>query len=407
MSGSNTWPLQALGPLCTKVGSGSTPRGGESVYQDEGVAFVRSQNVHNGLFHDEGLAFIGEEAAHKLRGVTVQSSDVLLNITGDSVARCCMIPEARLPARVSQHVAIIRPRSEFLRPRFLMYYLTSPFMQATLLSIAGSGGTRKAITKTHIEKLKVPLPSPEVQDSILNELSAYDDLIENNRKRIKLLERAARLLYTEWFVRGRFPGHQGLQVKDGVPKGWERKRLDEMAAVNERTLPRKYSGTIQYVDIASVSTGSIDKTEEYEFEDAPGRARRLVADGDIIWSCVRPNRRSYAQVVAPPINLVVSTGFAVITPKVVGANYLYHAVTTDEFVGYLTTNAQGAAYPAVRAKDFEASMVIKPADKVMKEFEERVEPMTRLRSVLTKENSALARARDMLLPRLMSGKVRV
>ena len=98
-----------LKDCCLKIGSGATPKGGASVYIDEGVSLIRSQNVYNLNFSYSGLAHINDEAAEKLKGVTVYSRDVLLNITGDSVARTCMVPDDVLPARVNQHVSIIRP----------------------------------------------------------------------------------------------------------------------------------------------------------------------------------------------------------------------------------------------------------------------------------------------------------
>ncbi|KAB2834186.1 MAG: hypothetical protein F9K48_06805, partial [Candidatus Brocadia sp.] len=211
-----------LGHFCSKIGSGSTPRGGASVYHGRGVSFIRSQNVYNGQFVMDGLVYLDEEQADNLKGVTVELHDILLNITGDSVARCCMVPEDVLPARVNQHVAIIRPIPDEYDPRYVGYFLISPLMQKTMLSMAGSGGTRKAITNEMIERFRIPKPSLSLQERMADILSAYDDLIENNNRRIKLLEESARLLYQEWFVRLRFPGYEHTRIVDGVPEGWEK-----------------------------------------------------------------------------------------------------------------------------------------------------------------------------------------
>jgi type I restriction enzyme S subunit len=143
------WPHIKLSSVCSKIGSGATPRGGENVYLNEGTAIIRSQNVYNGYFMTEGLAYLTEEHAEQLRGVTVEPRDVLLNITGDSVARSCQVSEAVLPARVNQHVAIVRPNPNKLLPEFLCYYFVSPLMQKYLLSRAGSGGTRNVLDKRH------------------------------------------------------------------------------------------------------------------------------------------------------------------------------------------------------------------------------------------------------------------
>ncbi|MFA6549515.1 MAG: restriction endonuclease subunit S [Candidatus Margulisiibacteriota bacterium] len=226
-------PHVSLGQYCDKIGSGVTPRGGDSVYLNEGVALIRSQNIYNANFTTDGLAYIDEKQAEKMAGVEVMERDVLLNITGDSVARCCLAPSGILPARVNQHVSIIRPKPAELDSKFLTYYLVSPYMQSYMLSWAGSGGTRKALTKTMIENFRVPLPELNTQRAIASRLSAYDDLIENNRRRIKLLEEAARLLYREWFVYFRFPGHEHVKNTNGVPTGWEKKLLGDIVAIKK------------------------------------------------------------------------------------------------------------------------------------------------------------------------------
>jgi type I restriction enzyme, S subunit len=112
-----------LGDVCLKIGSGATPRGGSEVYLDSGVSLIRSQNIYNEGFKRDGLVFINSRHAEELGNVVVQEGDVLLNITGDSVARSCQVPDQVLPARVNQHVAIIRPDAKLLDPAFLRYCL--------------------------------------------------------------------------------------------------------------------------------------------------------------------------------------------------------------------------------------------------------------------------------------------
>lgn len=217
------WKKVKLGESCTKIGSGATPKGGSTVYTSNGTSFIRSQNVYNLRFDYNGLTYINDEAAEKLKGVSVIENDILLNITGDSVARTCIVPNTILPARVNQHVAIIRAKSELLNQKYLNYYLASPAMQAYMLSLAvGKGASRNAITKLMIENFEVPCPSLEVQCRIAEILSRYDSLIENYQKQIKLLEESALRLYKEWFVDLRFPGHENTKIVDGVPEGWKK-----------------------------------------------------------------------------------------------------------------------------------------------------------------------------------------
>lgn len=183
------WEEVKLGEYCSKIGSGSTPRGGSTVYVDSGTSLIRSQNIYNLKFDYDGLTYIKKEASEKLKNVTIIENDILLNITGDSVARTCVVPSNVLPARVNQHVAIIRPLENEFNARFLNYFLASPYMQSYMLGLAvGKGASRNALTKCMIEDFPVIKPPIKTQKRIADILSAYDDLIENNQKQIKLLE---------------------------------------------------------------------------------------------------------------------------------------------------------------------------------------------------------------------------
>ena len=248
------WKKVKLKDCCIKIGSGSTPKGGSMVYVNSGTSLIRSQNVYNLSFDYNGLTHITEDAANKLKGVTVFNEDILLNITGDSVARTCIVPKGVLPARVNQHVAIIRTDRKKMNWRFLNYYLASPKMQAHMLSLAvGKGASRNAMTKQMIENFEVPYPPLSTQHRIATILSRYDSLIENYQKQIKLLEEAAQRLYKEWFVDLRFPEHENTNIIDGVPEGWEKKKVGEVIAKVSRSkqIPTKdyqNEGAIPIID---------------------------------------------------------------------------------------------------------------------------------------------------------------
>lgn len=158
------WPEVSLGSHASKIGSGATPLGGEAAYKSHGITLIRSMNVRDGRFSRDGLAFIDDEQAARLHGVVVEADDVLLNITGASVARVCRAPDDVLPARVNQHVAIVRPTGSF-NTRFLEQCLLYPSMKRRLLRIAGAGATREAITKDAIEQFKLIQPPRKEQDS--------------------------------------------------------------------------------------------------------------------------------------------------------------------------------------------------------------------------------------------------
>jgi restriction endonuclease S subunit len=166
------WARAKLSSLTTKIGSGATPRGGEESYKDEGVSLIRSLNVHDYGFKYAKLAFLDAVQAEELSGVTVQENDVLLNITGASVARCTIVPRGVLPARVNQHVAIIRPMPEKVSSAFLHYLLISQPYKSRLLETGEEGGsTRQAITKAQLLEFTISHPvSVETQQATAKQL---------------------------------------------------------------------------------------------------------------------------------------------------------------------------------------------------------------------------------------------
>lgn len=180
-----SWTAGHIADVTSKVGSGATPRGGSAVYVDSGTAFIRSQNVYDHEFHTDGLVHITDDAAKHLRGVTVEANDVLLNITGDSILRTCVAPASILPARVSQHVAIVRSNGQ-VDPIFMQKWFSLPSMKDFMLGHS-AGGTRKAITKGHILSFPIPLPPIKEQRGIAATLGALDDKIESNRRASEIL----------------------------------------------------------------------------------------------------------------------------------------------------------------------------------------------------------------------------
>lgn len=167
------WKQRQLGEIATKIGSGATPKGGKEAYQEEGITLIRSMNVHNGLFEYKELAHISEEQAEKLDNVTIEENDVLLNITGASVARSCVVPSKILPARVNQHVCIIRC-NQCIVPEFLNKLLIDDNYQRLLWSIAEAGATREAITKQQVESLQIIMPPIELQEQFADFVHQVD-----------------------------------------------------------------------------------------------------------------------------------------------------------------------------------------------------------------------------------------
>ncbi|HBW9838644.1 restriction endonuclease subunit S [Klebsiella pneumoniae] len=379
-----SWQSEPLSALTLKIGSGSTPRGGDSVYISEGTTLIRSQNVYNNEFSTDGLVYIDEKTAEKMKGVSVEKEDVLVNITGDSVARCCLVHDAVLPARVNQHVAILRTNPKKLLPYFLAFYMVSPFMQAKMLSWAGTGGTRKALTKGMLEGFEIPLPPVDVQDKIVQKIRTYNDLIENNRRRIQLLEESARLLYQEWFVHLRFPGHEQVKIIDGVPEGWEKMPLKQIATLNygkalkaEVRVPGPFP-----VYGSSGEVGSHEKPLVKGPGIVVGRKGNV---GSVYW---------------------VNTDFYPIdTVYFISAEesslFLYHALQNVQFIN------TDVAVPGLNRDMAYSREILVPDDKNYQRFLSEVVPIQEQINKLQDYNIKLAQARDLLLPKLMSGELTV
>lgn len=165
--------LTSLSNITSKIGSGATPLGGEGSYKQSGISLIRSQNVYDNEFYEKGLAFIDDEQAEKLKGVTVEKNDILFNITGASICRCCIVPEKYLPARVNQHVSIIRV-TELALPKYVQTILVSEIYKNQLLEIGDGATSREAITKQQLEDFKIPLPPLSEQQKIVSEIEKIE-----------------------------------------------------------------------------------------------------------------------------------------------------------------------------------------------------------------------------------------
>ena len=286
-------------------------------------------------------------------------------------------------------------------------YLFDSALKLRLQSFT-QGAAQDNLSQEKLLSIKFPVPDLITQKRTADILSTYDELIDNNRRRIALLEEAARLLYREWFVHFRFPGHENAKSTDGLPEGWVWRTLGDVAVTNKESYTAKQlPEVITYIDISSVDKGRIVSKKRLPAGEAPGRARRKISDGDTIWSNVRPNLRAYALMLEPDDVDIVSTGFTVLTATKVPFTWLHMFTTTDNFVGHLANHATGAGYPAVRPNDFERTALSIPPVKLLDEFHETVEPNFRMICRLDQQSQKLAAARDLLLPRLMNGEVAV
>src|SRR5262245_41247816 len=302
------WPTALLRTLTIKIGSGSTPTGGERTYLPlrQRAALVRSQNVLDRQFSEEGLAFISDAQASALAGVALRAHDVLLNITGDGVTfgRSCIVPPGILPAYVNQHVSIIRVDQNRLDAKYLLAYLTHPSVKHYIESF-NAGGSRRAITKAHIESFAVPTPPIEVQQEIGEVLGVLDKKIRVNHDTNRTLEELTAALFKSWFVDfdptaakrdGRtplgmptyaldlFPTHFDESKLGPIPEGWRVVPLDSVAdflnGLALQRFPPRDGDVLPVIKIAELRAGNSVGA------DRCGGVPQdyVINDGDVIFS---------------------------------------------------------------------------------------------------------------------------
>lgn len=404
---STSWSTVRIGDVCRVVPGYAFK---SSDWRTEGVPVVKIKNITVQNSVDLASTDCVPESllGPKLQKFVLQDGDILVAMTGATAGKVGRVRSSR-PLLLNQRVAKIAPTEADLN--FIWSVVSSKEYQERFFYLA-DGAAQPNMSGSQIEGVEIPLPPLPIQRRIAGILSAYDDLIENSQRRIGVLERMARGLYREWFVQFRFPGHESVPLVASplgdIPQGWEVKKLGEVADVNRAQINgRTAPSELYYIDISSVSPGRIDSLTAYAFKDAPGRARRIVQHGDTLWSCVRPNRRSYAQILYPLPDTIASTGFAVLTATKVPSTFLYLATTTDDFVAYLTNNATGSAYPAVTAATFEKAEMLIPPVSLLEQFAKSTTPTSELIHTLQRKIQNLRRTRDLLLPRLLSGELAI
>lgn len=401
----NNWKIDSVDNLCDEI-TDCINKTAPVMETETPYRMIRTTNVKKGRVNLDGARYVDEATYIKwTRRLKLRRNDIVL--TREAPLGDIGLVRTDVDIFLGQRTMAYRANNEELSQRFLYYSLLSQTLQAQIRTY-GSGSTVEHMRVPDSKKLQIPYPPLPTQKKIAAILSAYDDLIENNNRRIALLEKSAEELYKEWFVRMRFPGFESAKFKKGIPEGWEVKRIGEVAKINPKSLRKNTAPeTINYIDISSVSTKRIEAVNEMKFSDAPSRARRIVKTGDVIWSCVRPNRRSFALILDPIDNTVCSTGFAVLTATDIPFTYLYFCTSELSFAEYLSIRAKGAAYPAVTNDDFEDAQIFIPNADLLNNFHKIILPKLQLTKNLDKLNSNLKTTRDRLLTRLISGKLSV
>lgn len=423
----DSWQVKRLGSFCTKIGTGATPRGGSEVYLNSRVshALVRSQHVFDRHFDPTGLAFISECHARELRNAEVQSGDVLLNITGDGVTfgRSCIVPDRVLPACVNQHVSIIRPDRRECDPGYLLSVLTHPATKGYIESF-NSGGSRRAITKGHIESFEIPLPPLGEQKAIAAVLGALDDKIELNRRMGATLEAMARALFQSWFmdfdpVRAKldarppagldpataalFPEHFEETALGHTPKGWEVRSLDKTAHYLNGLALQKYppgdGPTFPVIKIAQLRKGDSVGADRCNTDLPPAY---IVQDGDVLFSW---SGSLEVELWCGGTGALNQHLFKVTSPEFPKWFYylwtLYHL---DEF--RLIAADKATTMGHIQRGHLTAAKVLIPPRQLLDAMTRTMSPLINQIIANRTQSRTLATLRNTLLPKLLSGELR-
>jgi type I restriction enzyme S subunit len=409
-----------LKDITSKIGSGATPRGGKNSYITEGIALIRSLNVYDFSFAYEDLAFIDEKQANQLENVSVERDDILLNITGASVCRCCLVPKNVLPARVNQHVSIVRIKPRAADARYVLYAINSPYNKRRLLAIAQGGATREALTKEKIENFEIPIPPLPTQEKIAAILSAYDDLIENNLRRIKILEDMAQNLYREWFVKFRFPGHQKVKMVNSplgqIPERWEVRILDDVLATLESGSRPKGGIDPEARGVPSIGAENIIGLGRYDYSKEKFVTREFfnkmnrghVQSGDVLLykDGAQIGRKSMFRDGFPHAECCINEHvFILRTNGRCSQNYLFFWLDQPEMTQNIINLNANAAQPGINQSGVRGLSILLPPAPLLEIVEQVLEPMLGALFNNAKRNNILRQTRDLLLPKLISGEL--
>lgn len=326
---------------------------------------------------------------------------------------------------LAQRVVTLRGKRGVLDSTYLLYLLQSPELQQ-LLHQRASGSTVLGIKQSELRKLPISLPEIGYQARVARVLKSLDMSIDALRRQNVTLERVARTLFRSWFldfdpVHAKAEGAHPEGLSDelaalfpssfsgaaGFPEGWRKSSLAELADLNpESWTSATQPGTVKYIDLASLKQNVVATIEEYQFSEAPSRARRVLRKGDSLYGTVRPGNLSYGYVAEDAPGLTGSTGFAVLRPKVAEyAEFVYCAMTLPENIERLTNLAEGAAYPAVRPNLVHEQDVVLPPESLLAAFHRTTAPLFAAVAVNVRLVDAYKQLRAHLLPRLVAGRM--
>lgn len=389
------------------------------LFSDEGIKLVRGDNVTRGNLRWGDKTRFWPEITPEFEKYSLRNKDVILSMDGSLVGKnYARIKNSDLPLLLVQRVARIRAKSTIYQD--FIYYLISSVIFKEYVDLIKTGTSIPHISVKQIKEFNFPLPNFSEQKQISIILNSLDSKIELNNRMNQTLEKISRIIFKFWFVQFEFPDElsrpyklNGGEMVDSelgeIPKSWEIGTFADLCNLNanswtSNTIPSE----IYYVDLANTKNGIISDVQIFIREDAPSRARRILLADDTIFGTVRPGNRSFSLIGNSDLQLTGSTGFAVLSPKYHALReMIYLMATSEQNINKLTWLADGAAYPAVRPEVVVNEKCILPPKKVILDFHKVVGPLFDQILFNRSQEFILSNIRDSLLPKLMSGKIRV
>ena len=374
---------------------------------EDGVRFIRGGDVFQGRIAEDVLRTISPQLSDQYKRTILQGGELLVSLVGNP-GEVAVVPERLAGANIARQVGLV-PLGPQASPNFVMYFLRSPLGRAQLFART-QGAVQQVINLADLKTIEVPDLSLDVQDRIASILSTYDDIIENNRRRIQLLEQAARLLYKEWFVHLRFPGHEHVKIKDGVPDGWERHALTDLA----ENVSYGYTASSSQEEVGPKFLRITDivppvlNWDEVPYCEATTEdiQRNRLEVGDIVVARTGATVGyakliSYLECQAVYASYLVRFRFRTPVMSIIAGIFM----ESDAYKDHVRNHAGGAAQPNANAKVLGSAVLLLPPQILQDQFSDFVSRIVSQRDTLIRQNSRLSKARDLLLPRLMNGEV--
>ena len=374
-----------------------------------GIVFIRGGDISNGLIAEENLRTITQEVSRPYARTILRGGEVVISLVGNP-GQVAVVPGRLAGANLARQAGLIALRPE-IDAAYIKYYLMSPPGKAEIFQRT-QGAVQQVINLSDLKRVKIRLPSRQVQEGIVFVLSAYDNLIENNCRRIVLLEEAARLLYREWFVHFRFPGHEHVKITDGLPAGWDRQTFDDVCdavggGTPKTSKPEYWSdGDIPWYTPTDITRNSclalLDSATKITEAGLRGSSAKILPIGTVLMTS-RASVGFFGIIEAPSCT---NQGFISVVPHDAGARmYLLHNLMHR--VEEVRSHAGGSTYKEINKGKFKALPIVFPEGILLHEFEEQASTLHAQVRNLHKSNQKLALARDLLLPRLMNGEIAV